>query len=109
MTAPIQLDPLLHSAPRITIMSRMVVHRRMRFAALRRSTGLTAGNLASHVKALVGAGYLAAATDESKVERRTTVHVTPAGESAYRAYLGQLRALLASLEPEPSRGGPGDG
>lgn len=105
MTAPIQLDPLLHSAPRITIMSRMVVHRRLRFAALRRSTGLTPGNLASHLKTLAGAAYLTVETDETKVERRTTVHVTPAGVSAYRAYLEQLRALLASLELPPDSPG----
>ena len=104
------LDPVLHSGPRITIMSRMVVHRRMRFSALRRSTGLTPGNLASHVKTLVAAGYLGVQTDQSKVERRTTVAVTAIGEEAYRAYVRDLRALLDALEvagnlkPGPAQG-----
>lgn len=97
------LDPVLHSGPRITIMSRMVVHRRMRFSALRRSTGLTPGNLASHVKTLVAARYLGVETDRSKVERKTTVAVTAAGEQAYRDYVRHLRVLLETLE---GTGGP---
>jgi DNA-binding MarR family transcriptional regulator len=90
-------DPVLHSGPRITIMSRMVIHQHMRFAALQKSTGLTAGNLASHVETLEKAGYLAQDLDETKVEKRKTVRVTLAGDAAFRGYVKQMQGVLAAL------------
>ena len=91
---PALFDPLLHSGPRITVMSRMVIHQRLRFAALQRSTGLTPGNLSSHVETLCKAGYLSQDTDASKVTKRKTIHLTPLGDRAFRAYVKQVRAAL---------------
>lgn len=107
MTYPLpqDFDPVLHSGPRITIMSRMVIRQRMRFAALQKSTTLTPGNLSTHLEVLVKAGYLQLEVDPAKVQRRKVVQVTPLGEAAFRAYVAQVRALLdgvqASLPPPP--------
>lgn len=95
---PVAFDPVLHSGPRITVMSRMVIHRVMRFSALQRSTGLTSGNLATHLAVLEGAGYLAIATEERAVSRRKTVSITDAGDWAYRAYVAALRAFVHQAE-----------
>ncbi|MEA3137803.1 MAG: hypothetical protein QOJ26_554 [Thermoplasmata archaeon] len=97
---PEQFDPLLHSGPRITILSRLVIHQAMGFAALQKSTTLTAGNLSTHLDVLVKAGYVALDVDEKKVVRRKTVRITVTGDTAFRAYVQQVRAILEGLQGE---------
>lgn len=95
---PSDFDPVLHSGPRITILSRLVIHKHMRLAALQKSTTLTAGNLTSHLDVLLKAGYVAVEVDEAKVERRKTVRITTKGDSSFRAYVAQVRAVMESLQ-----------
>lgn len=95
---PSDFDPVLHSGPRITIMSRLCIHRQMGFAALQKSTGLTAGNLSSHLDALAKAGHISQDVDERKVVRRKTVRVTAAGDAAFREYVKAVRTVLEGLE-----------
>jgi DNA-binding MarR family transcriptional regulator len=100
MTEPMpgQFDPVLHSGPRITIMSRLAIRQLMGFAALQKSTTLTAGNLSAHLDVLVKAGYVALDVDDRKVVRRKTVRITDAGDAAFRAYVGQVKAILEGLQ-----------
>lgn len=98
---PQDFDPVLHSGPRITIMSRMVIRQRMRFAALQKSTTLTPGNLSTHLDVLVKAGYLTVDVDEGKVQRQKIVHITPQGDAAFRSYVASVRQLLDSLATQP--------
>lgn len=95
---PEQFDSVLHSGPRITIMSRLVIHKRMRFAALQKSTTLSGGNLSTHLDVLVKAGHVTLDIDERKVERRKTVSITPLGDAAFRAYVAQVRAAMENLQ-----------
>ena len=95
---PHDFDPVLHSGPRITIMSRMVIRQRMRFSALQASTTLTPGNLSTHLDVLVKAGYLAFEVDERKVQRQKVVLLTAAGDQAYNSYLAQVHSVLGRLQ-----------
>lgn len=95
---PQDFDPILHSGPRITIMSRMVIRQLMRFSALQKSTTLTPGNLPTHLDVLAKAGYLTVEVDEAKVQRRKIVRVTAAGDAAFRAYVKAVRAVLEGVE-----------
>jgi DNA-binding MarR family transcriptional regulator len=97
---PEQFDPVLHSGPRITIMSRLAIRQWMGFAALQKSTTLTAGNLSTHLGVLSKAGYVVLDVDEKKVVRRKTVRITPAGDAAFRAYVMQVRAILEGLQTD---------
>lgn len=95
---PADFDPVLHSGPRITIMSRLVIHMGMGFAELQKSTTLTAGNLSAHLDVLTKAGYVVQDVDEKKVVRRKQVRITPAGDAAFRTYVAQVREVLASVQ-----------
>lgn len=95
---PADFDPVLHSGPRITIMSRLCIHQSMRFAELEKSTTLSKGNLATHLEVLERAGYVTQDVDERKVVRTKTVRVTPAGDAAFRAYVAQVRAVLDGVQ-----------
>jgi DNA-binding MarR family transcriptional regulator len=105
---PRQFDPVLHSGPRITIMSRLVIHQRMRFADLRDSTTLSGGNLASHLQVLGRAGYLVQDVDDRKVVRQKMVRVTPTGDAAFRAYVGAVRQAMEGLDAALKAAVPGD-
>jgi DNA-binding MarR family transcriptional regulator len=95
---PADFDPVLHSGPRITIMSRLAVRQFMGFAALQKSTTLTAGNLSTHLDVLAKAGYVVLDVDERKVVRRKQVRITPAGDAAFRAYVAQVRQVLEAVQ-----------
>jgi DNA-binding MarR family transcriptional regulator len=95
---PQHFDPVLHSGPRITIMSRLVIRQRMGFAALQKSTTLTAGNLSAHLDVLTKAGYVAQDVDERKVVRRKNIRITPTGDAAFRSYVAQVRQVLDSVQ-----------
>lgn len=95
---PADFNPVLHSGPRITIMSRLVIRQVIGFAALQKSTTLTAGNLSTHLDVLAKAGYVTLDVDERKVVRRKQVRITPAGDAAFRTYVAQVRAVLDSVQ-----------
>jgi DNA-binding MarR family transcriptional regulator len=107
--SPADFDPILHSGPRITILSRLVIHHEMGFAALQKSTTLTAGNLATHLEVLEKAGHVLQAVDERKVVRRKTVRITPTGDAAFRAYVDQVRTILEGLQGDFAKEIPGAG
>jgi DNA-binding MarR family transcriptional regulator len=81
-------------------MSRLVIHQAMGFAALQKSTTLTAGNLSTHLEVLANAGYVALDVDEKKVVRRKVARITPAGDTAFRAYVKQVRTILEGLQAD---------
>lgn len=95
---PGDFDPVLHSGPRITIMSRLVIHKGLGFAELQKSTTLTAGNLSAHLEVLTKAGYVAQDIDERKVVRRKNIRITTEGDAAFRAYVAQVRQVLESVQ-----------
>ena len=101
---PETFDEVLHSAPRITIMSRLVVHRSLRFAALQQSTTLSSGNLATHLRVLEEAGCVTLETPKNSVSRHRTIRVTPAGEARFRSYIDDMKTLLGRMTSTESPG-----
>ena len=81
-------------------MSRMAIRQVIGFAALQKSTTLTAGNLSTHLDVLAKAGYVTLDVDEKKVVRRKVVRITPAGDAAFRAYVRQVRNILEGLQAD---------
>ena len=101
---PEAFNAVLHSAPRITIMSRLVIHRALRFGALQKSTTLTPGNLSGHLRVLEDAGYIAMDSMPNAVTRRRNVKITSSGEAEFRSYVNRMRAIFGDLLPGPAVG-----
>jgi DNA-binding MarR family transcriptional regulator len=91
------LDPVLHHPARIAIATRLAVHEHLRFTALKDATGLTPGNLASHLAAMEKAGYVAQRDAIIRLRPGKLVALTDAGRAALAAYTAQLEALLGEL------------
>lgn len=90
-------DSVFHSGPRIAIMTRLTIHRSMRFGELQKSTDLTAGNLASHLLVLEKAGCIVQEKFENMVGSPKLVKVTSKGTMEFGDYVHRMKALFEGL------------
>lgn len=88
------LDRIIHEPGRLAIVSHLAVVAEADFLFLLDQTGLTRGNLSSHMNKLESAGYVQ--IDKTFVEKipRTTYRLTDTGREAFRRY---RKRLLGSL------------
>lgn len=88
------LDRTIHEPARLVIVSVLAAAESADFLYLLRETGLTKGNLSSHLSRLEDAGYVEIEKTYLGKKPHTVVRLTPAGEAAFAAYRRQMRALL---------------
>lgn len=81
---------------KLGIMSVLMVNEAMDFNDLKSILEVTDGNLASHLRALEGAGFVT--MEKSFVGRKpnTSYSATPAGKEAFLAHLNALDLLIKS-------------
>jgi DNA-binding MarR family transcriptional regulator len=95
---PSVLDPLIHEAARLVIVSVLNECGAASFNFVLGATGLTRGNLSAHVARLIAAGYV----EENKqiVERKllTEYRLTTVGRKAFAKY----RVEWTRLTTEPN-------
>lgn len=98
VTALADLDRIIHEPARLMILVHLYVAEKADFLYLMRQTGLTGGNLSSHISKLEGAGYVAVEkTFEGKMPR-TILRLTRQGREAFEAY---RQAIVQALERLP--------
>jgi DNA-binding MarR family transcriptional regulator len=91
---PAGLDRLVHEPARLLIMTHLAAVKEADFVYLLRQTGLTRGNLSTHLTKLEEGGYVAITkTFEGKVPR-TVASLTKEGKAALTAYSRAMRDLL---------------
>jgi DNA-binding MarR family transcriptional regulator len=88
------VDRTVHEPARLAILALLHSVRGADFLYLQRETGLTKGNLSSHLSRLEQAGYLK--IDKSFQGRipRTVCRITPAGRKAFEDYCRSLLGVL---------------
>lgn len=91
------IDRIIHEPARLAVLSLLFVVESADFLFLMRQTGLTQGNLSSHLAKLEEAGYLAVEKGFRGKRPRTTLRMTPAGRVAFEGYRTQIESLLADL------------
>jgi DNA-binding MarR family transcriptional regulator len=97
-----ELDRLIHEPARLLILTILLPLAEADFTYLLRETGLTRGNLSSHLSKLEEAGYIEIEkTFRGKVPL-TLCRLTPTGEEAFAAYRQALHTLVHHL-PAPAR------
>jgi DNA-binding MarR family transcriptional regulator len=91
------IDKLIHEPARLTIMAYLYVVESADLTFLNRQTGLTWGNLSSHISKLEEGGYV-------EVEKRfigrkpnTMLKLTKAGREAFENYRENMNRVLGSL------------
>ncbi len=88
------LNKIFESRVRLGIMSILSVNDSADFNGMKQLMQLTDGNLASHLKALEGAGYIASAKQFVGRKPNTTYTITQEGRRQFKAHIDALEQLL---------------
>jgi DNA-binding MarR family transcriptional regulator len=91
------IDPIIHVPARLAIMAVLLVGGGADFTFLQKQTGLTRGNLSSHLMKLEAAGYVVSEKTFVRRVPRTLLGVTDAGRNALRRYRQRMEEALRAL------------
>jgi DNA-binding MarR family transcriptional regulator len=89
-----RIDRLIHEPARLSIVAHLFVVETADFLFLERQTGLTRGNLSSHLSKLEGAGYVAVEKKFVGKIPRTLLSLTGEGKRAFQAYRKNIKRML---------------
>lgn len=91
------IDRIIHEPARLMILAYLSVVESADFLFLERQTGLTRGNLSSHLSKLEKAGYVSISKEFIDKIPRTLLQLTPEGSEAFRIYRRNMRQVLDDL------------
>jgi len=92
-----RIDRLVHEPARLMILAHLYVLESADFLFLMRQTGLTFGNLSSHLSKLEAAGYIRVAKEFRGKKPHTRLSITESGRAALREYQENMKRLLDDL------------
>jgi DNA-binding MarR family transcriptional regulator len=96
------LDPVIHAQPRLRVvvtLATLADGDRITFPRLQEMAGMTAGNLATHLKKLEDAGYVRVTKAYRRRTPVTWLSLTTSGRLALEEYTAALQTLLANASP----------
>lgn len=97
-----KIDSVIHEKGRLSILTLLASRARpWPFSDLRDELGLSDGNLITHLRTLENAGYVKNLKESGSGRPRTLYSLTPAGSSAFKAYLDLLGQLVALKNSRP--------
>lgn len=88
------LDPLLHSQLRLSVMSLLISLESAEFTFIKEKTNSTAGNLSVQLDKLSEAGYLAIEKSFKGKKPLTTCRITKKGIKAFEEYVYTLKQYI---------------
>ena len=89
-----ELDPLLHSQLRLSVVSLLVATKQAEFSYLKEKTGATAGNLSVQLTKLLDAGYIEVEKTFRDNYPLTTCRISKKGLKAFEDYVNNLKAYI---------------
>lgn len=92
-----EIDRTIHSPARLVILAYLYVAESADFVFLMRQTGLTRGNLSSHMSRLEAAGYVEVQKEFVDRKPLTLLRITARGRAAFRAYRQSMMRVLEDL------------
>jgi DNA-binding MarR family transcriptional regulator len=92
-----EIDQLVHSPARLMVLTYLYVVESVDFVYLRRLTGLTWGNLSTHLSKLEEANYVAMEKEFRGKKPSTMIHLTDQGRAAFREYKKSMQQILDDL------------
>jgi DNA-binding transcriptional ArsR family regulator len=92
-----EIDKLIHEPARLKIMAQLFVVEEADFIFLMRLTGLTWGNLSSHMSKLEDAEYIEVRKEFLDKKPHTILKLTPKGRDAFKKYRSALDQVFKDL------------
>lgn len=93
-----EIDRLIHEPARLALVSCLYVVTKADFVFLSRQTGLTGGNLSSHMTKLEEAGYLLVQKSFVAKRPQTMLRLTAKGRTAFESYRHTMNGVLGPAE-----------
>ena len=92
-----EIDRLIHEPARLMIMVYLYVVESADFLFLMRQTGLTHGNLSSHMSKLEAAGYIEVVKEFVDRKPHTMLQLTDKGRTAFQKYRQSMMQVFDDL------------
>lgn len=89
-----ELDPILHSQLRLSIVSILMTVDEAEFTFIKETTGAAAGNISIQLKKLQEAGYVKVEKTFKNNYPNTSVSITDTGIKAFEDYVNDLRKYI---------------
>ncbi len=93
-----EIDKLIHEPARLMILGVLLAVETADFLFVERQTGLTRGNLSSHMSKLESAGYVEISKDFVDKIPRTLLSITDEGRAALLAYVEKMQKVLNGVK-----------
>ena len=91
------LDRAIHAPARLMILALLAVIDSADFTFLLTQTGLTRGNLSSHLRKLEEVGYIVITKEFVEKIPRTLIRLSDEGQTAIQTYREQMRQVVDGL------------
>lgn len=91
------IDKIIHEPARLNIMAHLFVIESADFLFLMRQTGLTFGNLSSHMSKLENAGYIEIKKEFIGKKPHTMIFLTKQGRVAFEKYRNQMKQFFDDM------------
>jgi DNA-binding MarR family transcriptional regulator len=88
------LDPLLHSQLRLSIVSTLMTVDEASFNFIKDTTQATSGNISIQIKKLQQAGYIKVKKSFKDNYPNTTISITKKGMEAFETYVNNLKKYI---------------
>ena len=96
--SPLEIDKIIHEPARLQIMTQLYVVDEADFIYIMRQTGLTWGNLSSHMSKLEEAGYINVKKEFQEKKPHTILSMTKSGRVAFEKYRKMLDKVFEGLK-----------
>jgi DNA-binding MarR family transcriptional regulator len=91
------IDKIIHEPARLLLMAHLFVIESADFLFLQHQTGLTWGNISSHLRKLENAGYVAVEKQFIDKKPHTTLKLTDKGRRAFKEYRKNMKQVFEDL------------
>ena len=90
-----ELNRILHQPIRTQVMAYLVTHDTCDFNAVKKLFNLSDGHMTTHMRELLGSGYVMAEKLTIDGKSKTIYHITPEGRAAFVEYVSELRKIIS--------------
>jgi DNA-binding MarR family transcriptional regulator len=91
------IDQIIHASARLMVLAYLYVVESADYVFLLRLTGLSWGNLSTHLTKLEEAGYISIHKSYKGKKPHTTIGLTKQGRTAFREYKRSMQQVLDDL------------
>jgi len=93
----VNIDQIIHAPARLTVLTYLYVVESVDFVFLKNMTGLTWGNLSTHLSKLEEADYVTIEKKFKGKKPHTMIRLTDKGRAAFREYKQNMQKVLDDL------------